>query len=121
MCFIVYTWGGLSSHLPNVHCLPSLPPLSLTPENHPPRSTMKLLSAFATASLATAALYAREDVVTTIVTTLAEETTSYVVVDGQTEETGVSGSPSVVEVAARLWWQKPFLSWRSLDCPFDCT
>ena len=47
---------------------------------------MKLLSAFATASLATAALYAREDVVTTIVTTLAEETV-------------ILGTPSVVEVA----------------------
>ena len=68
----------------------------------PPHSTMKLLSAFATASLATAALYAREDVVTTIVTTLAEESTTYVVVDGQTEETVVSGTPSVVEVAAVL-------------------
>ena len=70
--------------------------------SQPPHSTMKLLSAFATASLATAALYAREDVVTTIVTTLAEESTTYVVVDGQTEETVVSGTPSVVEVAALL-------------------
>ena len=61
---------------------------------------MKLLSAFATASLATVALYAREDVVTTIVTTLAEESTTYVVVDGQTEETVVSGTPSVVEISA---------------------
>ena len=45
----------------------------------PPHSTMKLLSAFATASLGTAALYAREDVVTTIVTTLPDTaaTTSF--------------------------------------------
>ena len=61
---------------------------------------MKLLSAFATASLATAALYAREDNVMTIVTTLAEESTTYIVVDGQTDETVVSGTPSAVEVAA---------------------
>ena len=45
--------------------------------------TMKLRPAFATASFATAILYAREDDVTTIVTTLAEESTTYVVVDGQ--------------------------------------
>ena len=50
---------------------------------------MNLLPAFATASFATVVLYSREDDVTTIVTTLAEEPTTYVVVDGQTEETVV--------------------------------
>ena len=61
---------------------------------------MLLPSALSAPLLAPRGLYAREDIVTTIVTTLAEESTTYVVVDGQTEETVVSGTPYVVEVPA---------------------
>ena len=61
---------------------------------------MLLPSALSAPLLVPRGLYAREDIVTTIVTTLAEESTTYVVVDGQTEETVVSGTPSVIEIAA---------------------
>ena len=60
-----------------------------------------LLPSISSASLlAPRGLFGREDVVTTIVTTLAEESTTYIVIDGQTEETVVSGTPSVVEIGA---------------------
>ena len=60
-----------------------------------------LLPGISSASLlAPRGLFGREDVVTTIVTTLAEESTTYIVVDGQTEETVVSGTPWVVEIEA---------------------
>ena len=61
---------------------------------------MLLPSALSASLLAPRGLYAREDIVTTIVTTLAEESTTYIVIDGQTEETVVSGTPSVVEIGA---------------------
>ena len=58
-------------------------------DTKPPHSTMKPLSAFATASLATAALYAREDVVPTIVTTLPD-TTGVTTIPGTTIETTIT-------------------------------
>ena len=61
---------------------------------------MLLPSVVSASLLAPRGLFGREDVVTTIVTTLAEESTTYIVVDGQTEETVVSGTPWVVEIEA---------------------
>ena len=52
-------------------------------------------------SITSAALVAPNNpFITTVITTLAEESTTYVVVDGWTEETIVSRVPSVVEIAA---------------------
>ena len=61
---------------------------------------MWLPSVVSTSLLAPRGLFVREDVVTTIVTTLAEESTTFVVIDGQTEETVVSGTPSIIEIGA---------------------
>ena len=61
---------------------------------------MRLPSVASASLLAPRGLFGREDVVTTIVTTLAEESTSYNVIDGKTEKTVVSRAPSVVEVGA---------------------
>ena len=61
---------------------------------------MRLPSVVSASLLAPRGLFGREDVVTTIVTTLAEESTSYNVIDGKTEKTVVSRAPSVVEVGA---------------------
>ena len=60
----------------------------------------KTVTTFATASSTTYTYSAGERVATTILTTLAKEYTTYVVVDGQTGETVVSGTPSVVEISA---------------------
>ena len=60
----------------------------------PPHSTMKLLSAFATASLATAALYAREDGDSVTVSTISPESTSLSVMDGSTTDVTILATTS---------------------------
>ena len=60
---------------------------------------MKPLSAFATASLATAALYAREDVVTTNVTTLPD-TTGVTTIPGTIIETTITRTLATVTVSS---------------------
>ena len=55
---------------------------------------MKLLSAFATASLATAALYAREDGDSVTVSTISPESTSTSVMDGSTTDVTIPGTTS---------------------------
>ena len=60
----------------------------------PPHSTMKLLSAFATASLATAALYAREDGDSVTVLTISPESTSTSVMDGSTTDVTIPATTS---------------------------
>ena len=52
-------------------------------------------------SIASAALLAPKNTfIETVTTTLVEESTTYIVVDGQTEETVVNGVPTVIEIAA---------------------
>ena len=60
---------------------------------------MKPLSAFATASLATAALYAREDVVTTNVTTLPD-TTGVTTIPGTIIEATITRTLATVTVSS---------------------
>ena len=77
--------------------LPSLPLISIRFSNHHIQP-WNYFSAFATASLATAALYAREDVVTTIVTTFPE-TVGYTVIPSTTIETTITGTVTTVSVS----------------------
>ena len=54
-------------------------------------------------SITSAALLAPNNpFIKTVTTTLVEESTTYIVVDSQTEETVVNGAPSVIEIAAAV-------------------
>ena len=88
LCIIAPIFSFLFHSPGLIRTLPSLSLINLRyPNNY--IQPWNYISAFVTASLATAALYAREDVVTTIVTTLPG-TTGYTVIPGTTIEATIT-------------------------------